>query len=208
MAQVLQKKGAQTRERLLDLAESAILQKGFAATSIDELIAAADISKSGFFYHFGDKNELAKALLQRYLERDDAIFDEIFAKAEALNDDPLHGFLVGLKLLADIMSDLPNGHPGCLVASYCYQDQLFSRDIRESTAAGVLAWRKRFRAHLDRIAERYPPKIDVNLDDLADMLSGIVDGGIILAKTLSDPKALPRQVLLYRAFVRAVFQPA
>ena len=45
-------------------------QKGFAATSIDELIAGAGITKSGFFYHFKDKTELAKALLLRYLERD------------------------------------------------------------------------------------------------------------------------------------------
>ena len=208
MAHVLPKKGAQTRERLLDLAESAVLQKGFAGTSIDELITAAEISKSGFFYHFADKNALAKALLERYLERDDAILDEIFAKADALNDDPLHGFLVGLKLLADMMSDLPSGHPGCLVAAYCYQDQLFSREVRERSAAGVRAWRQRFRARLDRIAERYPPKIDIDLDDLADMVSSTVDGGIILSKALNDPKALPRQILLYRAFVKAVFEPA
>ena len=69
-------KGEQTRERILDLAQDAVLHKGFAATSIDELIAAAGITKSGFFYHFRDKNDLAKALLKRYLERDDAIFDE------------------------------------------------------------------------------------------------------------------------------------
>jgi TetR/AcrR family transcriptional regulator, transcriptional repressor for nem operon len=207
MAQILLKKGAQTRERLLDLAESAVLQKGFAATSIEELIVAAEISKSGFLYHFADKNELAKALLERYLARDDEILDEIFAKADALNDDPLHGFLVGLKLLADMMGDLPSGHPGCLVAAYCYQDQLFSREVRERSAAGVRAWRQRFRARLDRIAARYKPQIDVDLDDLADMVSAMVDGGIILAKVLGDPKALSRQVMLYRAFVRAVFAP-
>jgi AcrR family transcriptional regulator len=48
-------KGEQTRQRLLDLAEEAVLAKGFAATSIEELIAAAGITKSGFFYHFRDK---------------------------------------------------------------------------------------------------------------------------------------------------------
>ncbi len=72
---------------------------------------------------------------------------------------------------------------------------------------GVRAWRARFRARLDRIAERYPPRIDIDLDDLADMVSSTVDGGIILSKALGDPKALSRQVMLYRAFVRAVFAP-
>ena len=62
-------KGQSTRERIMDIAEEAILEKGFGATSIEEIIAAAEITKSGFFYHFKDKNELARAMLQRYLDR-------------------------------------------------------------------------------------------------------------------------------------------
>jgi TetR/AcrR family transcriptional regulator, transcriptional repressor for nem operon len=53
------RKGSDTRERVLDVAEAAVLEKGFAATSIEEVIAAVGITKSGFFYHFRDKNELA-----------------------------------------------------------------------------------------------------------------------------------------------------
>ena len=49
---------------------SAVLAKGFASTSIEELIAAVGITKSGFFYHFRDKGELAKGLMLRYLEHD------------------------------------------------------------------------------------------------------------------------------------------
>jgi hypothetical protein len=58
---------------------------------------------------------------------------------------------------------------------------------------------------LDLIAERYPPRTRVDLDDLADMLSVIADGGIILSKTIKDKQALARQMLLYRDFVKAVF---
>ena len=113
-----QSKGQHPRERLLDLAEAAVLAKGFAATSIDELIAAVGITKSGFFYHFKDKGELAKALILRYLERDNGVLDDLFRRADELNDDPLHGFLVGLKLFAEMMANLPEAHPGCLAASF------------------------------------------------------------------------------------------
>jgi AcrR family transcriptional regulator len=199
------RKGGDTRERLLEAAEVSVLEKGFAATSIEELIAAVGITKNGFFYHFKDKNELAKALLLRYVEREDALFDELFARADELNEDPLHGFLVGLKMMAEMMADLPNGHPGCLIASYCYQDRLFDRDVRELNTAAVLNWRRRFRNRLDLIAARYPPKVNADLDDLADMLSVIADGGIILSKTVNDKQALARQILLYRDFIRVVF---
>ena len=122
-----------TRERILEVAEAAVLAKGFAATSIDELIAAVGITKSGFFYHFKDKGELAKAMLLRYLEHDKALLDGLFRRADELNEDPLHGFLVGLKLFAEMMADLPEVHPGCLAASFAYQDQLFNRKFASST---------------------------------------------------------------------------
>jgi TetR/AcrR family transcriptional regulator, transcriptional repressor for nem operon len=194
-----------TRERILQFAEDAVLAKGFDATSIDELIAAAGITKSGFFYHFKDKTELARELLVRYIDRENALFDELFGRADELNEDPLHGFLVGLKMLAEMMSDLPSGHPGCLIASYCYQDRLFDQRVRELNSEAILAWRRRFRRRLDSIAERYPPRVPVDLNDLADMLSAIADGGIILSKALKDKHALSRQVMLYREFVRMVF---
>ena len=205
--QLARKKG-DTRERLLEFAEAAVLEKGFSATSIDELIAAAGITKSGFFYHFKDKSELAKALMQRYIAANDAILDDILRRADELNDDPLHGFLVSLKLFAELLADLPGGHPGCLVASFCYQDQMFSGDIRELTRLGVDGWRKRFRDRLELIAERYPPRIPVNIDELADMANALVDGGIIMGKIFKDPAILPRQVLLYRDLIRLIFQPA
>ena len=200
---------ASARERLLAEAEGAVLRKGFAATSIDELIAATGLSKSGFFYHFKDKNDLAKALLARYIENDRRILDGLFERADALNDDPLHGFLVFLKFLAEMLAELPGGaHPGCLVASYTYQEQLFSRDIQEMNRAALLAWRHRFLARFQAIARRYPPRIEVDLRDLADMATALVDGSITLSKAMRDASLLPKQVLLYRAFVRAVFAPA
>jgi hypothetical protein len=77
--------------------------------------------------------------------------------------------------------------------------------VRELNASAVLNWRKRFRQRLDKISERYKPRLQVDLDDLADLLSVIADGGIILAKTIKDKQALARQMLLYRDFIKAVF---
>lgn len=205
MAESERRKGADTRERLLDAAEASILDKGFATTSIEELIAEVGITKSGFFYHFSDKGEMAKALLERYLEREETLFDDLFGRARELDDDPLHAFLIGLKLLSELMSDLPEGHPGCLVASYCYQENMFNREVRDLNREGVLRWRKRFRGYLDEIAEKYPPRTSVDLDDMADMFSALADGGIILSKVVRDRELLPRQLMLYRDMVRAVF---
>src|SRR5919109_3362790 len=100
MLETSPRKGPGTRDRILELAEAAVLEKGFAATSIEELIVAAGITKIGFFYHFKDKGELATALMQRYIAHNDAILADIFRRADELNDDPPHGFMVALKLFA------------------------------------------------------------------------------------------------------------
>jgi TetR/AcrR family transcriptional repressor of nem operon len=207
MTQTAHAKGTSARERLLALAEAAVLEKGFAATSIDELIAGAGITKSGFFYHFKDKSELAKALMQRYVEEHNGVLAGIFKRADELNDDPLHGLLVALKLFAEMMADLPDTHPGCLVSSFVYQDQLLSREVRELTVAGVQGWRRVFRDRLAAIAARHPPRLAVDLDDLADMANVLVDGGIVLSRLMRDKDVLPRQIMLYRELVRAVFLP-
>jgi AcrR family transcriptional regulator len=205
MNEVQPRRGAETRERLLEIAEHAVLAKGFAATSIDELIAAVGITKSGFFYHFKSKEALAKALLQRYIDNENELLDSLFGRADELHEDPLHGFLVGLKMFAEMMADLPNGHPGCLVASYCYQENLFSRDVHALNKEAVLAWRGRFRKRFELIAERYPPRLDVDLDALADMISVLVDGGIIVSKVVHEKNVLPQQIMLFRDYVRAIF---
>jgi AcrR family transcriptional regulator len=205
MDEALSRQKPSARDRLLELAETSVLQKGFGATSIDELVAGAGITKSGFFYHFKDKNDLAKALLARHFERDNTILDGIFGRARELHDDPLHAFLIGLKLFAETLDQMQESHPGCLVASICYQERLFNREIRDMNAKGVLAWRIRFREYLDEIAARYPPRVDVDLDELADMLSTLVEGGIVMARTLREPHILAQQIMLYRVMVRAVF---
>jgi len=200
-------KGEETRSRVMDVAEDAILAKGFGATSIEEIIEGAEITKSGFFYHFPDKTALARALLERYIEREDVFFDELFDRAEELHDDPLHAFLIGLKLFSEMMADLPEGHPGCLIATYCYNERLFDKEVRELTKVTGLAWRKRFRKTLDRIMETYELTDAVDLDHVADMMTTVVEGGIVASKTLQDPLVLAQQILLYRSYIKLLFRP-
>jgi TetR/AcrR family transcriptional repressor of nem operon len=96
-------------------------------------------------------------------------------------------------------------HPGCLAASFVYQDQLFNREVRELNAEGILRWRRRFRERLDLIAKTYPPREGVDLDALSDMAATLIEGALILARALRDPKIPAQQVMLYREFVRCVF---
>jgi len=199
-------RGEVTREKILSVAESIILQKGFSATSIDEIIQSSHITKGGFFYHFTGKNDLAHSLVQRYLVQDDLFFNNLFERADSLSEDPLQQMLIFLKLLSEAMADLPNGHPGCLVASFAYESLQFEKEVMDLAAEGILCWRKLFLGRLENIAEKYPAKIDVSFAELADMLTSTIEGGILISRVISCPDALVQQILQYRTYVRLLFE--
>jgi TetR/AcrR family transcriptional repressor of nem operon len=194
-----------TRERLLDLAEDAILQKGYAATSIEELIAGAGITKSGFFYHFAEKTELAKALMRRDNARTAAAFEAIFGQADAENAEPLEALLDGLGRFAKAMMAAPQAHPGCLIAAFAYQKTLFDSEHWRLMEEGFAERHAQFRKRLERIAASRAPSAPVDLDDLADMAIAIIQGAIVLDRVRGATDAVDQQITLYRDFISELF---
>ena len=205
LASPLQTKGERTRERILDVAYASIVEKGFAATSIEELVEAAGITKSGFFYHFRDKNDMARELFDRFLGEDDAILDTLEERARALSDDPLQSLLIFLNLYAEMLDEMEDLHPGCMVATVTYQERIFDPALKQMNVDYLLRTRQRFARWLEEITAKNPPKVEVDLDALADQLTVIVEGSIILSKALRDAKLMGGQVRLFRSSVRLIF---
>ncbi|MBZ5587268.1 MAG: CerR family C-terminal domain-containing protein [Acidobacteriia bacterium] len=59
--------GAETRKRLLDTAECLFADRGFAATSVRDITAAADCNLAAVNYHFGGKQNLYREVFRRRL---------------------------------------------------------------------------------------------------------------------------------------------
>lgn len=200
--------GSSKRERILDAAERAILQKGVSATTIEELIVEVGVSKNGFFYHFQDKNQMIEAILDRNYKIDKTWFSDLISKSQELEDDPLEQFLAFLELLADEMSGMPDGHPGCMTTACCYQDRILNNSVRQVASDILLQWRKVSLEQLSRIAERHPASFDIDLEELADMLPALIDGSIIFSRVIADQSVLPRQIRLYRKMIKNMFASA
>jgi AcrR family transcriptional regulator len=198
-------KGEQTKDQILTAAERLILERGYSGTSIEQIISESAITKGGFFYHFDGKSDLARNLIRRYLEQDAVFFQGLFDRAGELTEDPLQQLLIFLKLMAEAMADLPASHPGCLVASFTYESHQFDTEIRDLNAQGILSWRRLFRDQLARVSEKYPMKIEQDLGTLADMLTAVIEGGIVVSRCVDDKDVLPAQLLQYRNYIRLLF---
>ena len=184
-----QKASESTKERILQAAETLILQSGFSATSLDDIIQKAAISKGGLFYHFEGKKGLARGLIERYLQQDQELFDQLFVVADQSSDDPLEQLLKFLELFAETIQQLEQTHPGCLVAGFTYESHQFDDEIRGLIHQGVTSWRKMILRRLNNIASARPVRTGVPLDQLADMFTSIVEGGIILSRIYADNEA-------------------
>jgi TetR/AcrR family transcriptional repressor of nem operon len=198
-------KGERTRERILDVAYESIVQKGFAATSVEELVEAAGITKSGFFYHFSDKNDMARQLFDRFLAEDETIIGTLSERARELSDDPLQTFLIFLNLYAQMMDDMEALHPGCMVASVAYQERMFDSELKQMNVDYILRMRQRFRDWLKDVVVKYPPRDEIDLDALADQLTTIIEGAIVLSRSLQDRSLMGKQTRLFRSYVKLLF---
>jgi AcrR family transcriptional regulator len=121
--------GAATRHGILDAAYELFYKKGFARVGVDEIAAAAGVTKRTLYYHFESKDELLAAVLElqsdlalsrirkyeeRYAGSADEILDVLFSELVRWSTKP--GWTgAGFTRLAMELADMP-GHPARAIA--------------------------------------------------------------------------------------------
>lgn len=193
--------GTPTRERILDSAQELILEQGLAATSIDEILAAAGTSKGAFFHHFPSKNDLARAVVERYAEADVAFLDEFMERAEAESDDPAQQVVAFIRFFEAAAEEMVAQQPSCLYVSYIFERQLFDDGTNDVIVDALLAYRARLAEKLAAAIERQPPALAVEPTALADHVTVTFEGAFVLARAHGDPSIMRTQLGLVRETV-------
>lgn len=196
--------GTQTRERILDSANELALTRGLSATSLDQIIEGAGITKGAFFYHFKGKDDLADALVKRFAGHDHALFVDATSRVEKLSRDPLQQALLLCGILAELFEEVPD-NPGCLMASYCYQGDFFNETARQLCATQFTEWTDWLETRLKQAAKKNPPAVKTDLRQVADLFQSAIEGGFILARTYADKAVIRKQILAYRDLLEAMF---
>ncbi len=198
---------ARTRERILDAAQTLILDHGFGATTVDAVVRSAGITKGAFFHHFASKAELGHALVERYALLDREHLERNLARAEKLASDPLQQLLVLIGLFEEEFEALAGPYPGCLFASYVYENKLFDEVTMDVLRETMQRWRRVIRFKLEEIAARHPPQRAVDLDSLADLLYSLMEGAFVMTKATGDKTLPERQLAQLRTYLELLFAP-
>jgi len=197
---------AATRERILDAAFRVTLDRGFASASLEQILAEAGVTKGAFFHHFASKAELGRAILDRYAVEDQQMLERLWDQADRLSRDPLQQLLLFIGLYGDL-DDMAADDPGCLFASFIYERQLGVEGAHEVIETAVRAWRTKLRHKLDEVVERYPPRVPVDLDALADLVYSVTEGAYVVARATHDPGLVRGQLVQVRNYIELLFAP-
>lgn len=196
----------ETRQRILDAARAEVLDRGFAATSVDDIQRTAGISRGTFFYHFPTKDDLARALIRRHADEDRRLIDELMARAEKLASDPLQQALIFIALHEELFEHGMSGVGGCLFASYTYEAGVFDSETHTLIESAIDYWREVFGGKLAKALERHETRVpDVDPYLLADLGYGVMQGAFILWRTFRDPTFMVTHTRQFRTYLELLF---
>lgn len=98
-------KGESTKRDLLAVAAEVFARHGYAATRMDDVIAASGMTKGAIYFHFRSKKELARAVVNEA----EGQWLTLGRAAVARHDDPLQKFRSAGDLLIDMMTGSAGG---------------------------------------------------------------------------------------------------
>jgi TetR/AcrR family transcriptional regulator, transcriptional repressor for nem operon len=172
----------EARARLIEAARNLVRRKGFAATSVDDLCAAAGVTKGAFFHHFPSKEALGVALVDDWTTMTGAMFA---AHPYNFKDDPLDRVFAYIDLRRELLGQSIADF-SCVAGTTVQETYETAPPIREAAERSIWSGFAHVLPHLEQALAAHPVP-GVTAESLAQQFQVATQGGIILAKALNDP---------------------
>lgn len=192
------------RQKLLDAACSLIREKGYSATSVDELCAQAGVTKGAFFHHFKSKDALGGAAAHHWSEITGAFFETAPYHEYS---DPLERVLGYLDFRKAILKG-EIAEFTCLVGTMVQEIYNTNPLIREACEASISTHAARIEADISEAMKRYRIRGPWSAGSLALHTQAVLQGAFILAKAKGGPKIAAASIDHLRRYIELLFQPA
>lgn len=189
------------RTKLLDAALALIRTKGYAATTVDELCAAAGVTKGAFFHHFKSKDDLGVAAAEYWSETTGALFE---GAPYHDPDDPLDRVLAYIAFRKMLLQGAVPEFT-CLVGTMVQETYDTSADIREACARSITGHAETLVADIEAAMRDRNMKPAWSGRSLALHTQAVLQGAFILAKAQGGPDIAVDSVDHLRRYVELLF---
>lgn len=164
------------KERILCRSAALFHTQGFRATSLQQLLDSAKVTKGTLYHHFSGKDALGLAVLDRAKSDFLATLDDVFA-----NRSPGQG----LAAFLDLVLKMHRGKGfvgGCLFGNTALEMSDADSRYAESVEQLFRMWVGRFETVIQAAQEQGELREDISPRNLAVMMVATIEGGIMLAR--------------------------
>jgi TetR/AcrR family transcriptional regulator, transcriptional repressor for nem operon len=193
---LLMPKVLNTRRRLIESALYLFWERGFAGTSMADLLAHSGVNSGSFYHFFESKEALLRAVLDTYL---DALRPMIVDPAFAETSDPVGRIFA---ILAGYRGRIlqTECRYGCPLGRLALEIDAENRPAHKLIAENFSGWIGAVRECVEQMSDRLPP--ETNTEALATYVLIVMEGGVMLSRSYGSVEPFDRAVLQLREHFR------
>jgi TetR/AcrR family transcriptional regulator, transcriptional repressor for nem operon len=189
------------KEKLLDASMRVIREKGYAGMSVDDLCAAAGVTKGAFFHHFESKEQLAIAAAEHFFNRAEVMFAADGYRSLA---DPVDRLLAYVDLRKSwLQGELPEFT--CVLGTLVQETYATHPAIRDACGKALFAHAAEVETIIREAMQKYRIKADWTAKSLAAHTQAVVQGAFILAKAQNGPAVARESLDHLRRYIEMIF---
>lgn len=197
------KDAAVTKEKLLGAAIQVIRAKGYSATTVDDICAAAGVTKGSFFHHFASKGQFGVAAIEAF----GAFADSIFGSAPyAAYPDPRDRVL-GYVDFRVAMLDGDIVDYTCLMGTTVQEAYGTHPELRAACDAGMSAHIAVLVRDIEAAKQRYAPDAAWSAESVGYFIQSVLQGSFIYAKVKLDPAVAKANLAHLRQYLEDLLTP-
>jgi len=185
-------KAVPTRDRLVHSARYLFWERGYAGTSMADLLAHAEVNSGSFYHFFESKEALLREVLEGYLF---ALRPMIVDPAYAQTDDPVERIFAILAGYRERIL-ITDSKYGCPLGRLALEIDPENRPAHALIAKNFQGWIGAVRECVEQLRPRLPRGTD--LDALATYVLAIMEGGVMLSRSYGSVEPFDRTVTQLR----------
>lgn len=187
-----------TRQRIIYAAMELFWLKGYASTSIADILSRSQVNSGSLYYFFPGKQDVLIAVLEAYR---DGICPMLLEPAWGNVEDPIDKVFALLAQYRRSIVDTECEY-GCPIGSLALELHEPDLAVRELLAANFTAWVGAVEDCFRQVADRFEPGADLRA--LAELTLNVMEGGVMQARTYRDVAYFDRAVAQLRKMVEAM----
>lgn len=194
-------KAEKTREFIIEQSAPIFNSKGYAGTSLSDLIKATGLTKGAIYGNFENKDEVASAVFKHNIEAINRKLDEALynKKSATVKLTALVGFY-----RTNWKKVFEKG--GCPVLNAAVEADDNLPFLKIPVQNSIKAWAKKIKYILDEGKQTGEFKKQIHTEEYAYTIITLIEGGVMLSKILNDPhylfSALDRILLIIEQEIR------